>query len=72
MNVLLNQLEDRLDRWMEEPMQVPEREIVVVANLLREVVQNLKAIDARLEQSEDTARHAANTASCLANGIQPD
>lgn len=72
MNAALNQLEDRIDRWIEEPIAQPEREIVVIANLLKSVVYNLKLIDARLEAAEGTARHAANTASCLANGIQPD
>ncbi len=72
MNAQLNQLEDRVERWFGEAQRPAEHEIVVIANLIKEIVRNLKAIDERLERAEGTARKAANDASCLANGIQPD
>lgn len=32
----------------------------------------IHALEVRLEKAESTARRAANVASCLVNGIQPD
>ena len=69
MNARLNDAQDRINRLK---IEMTPGTVLAISNILEEIIIEMKAIDARLEQAEGTARFAANTASCLANGIQPD
>lgn len=73
MNAQLKRLKERLEIYQGTPIKPDfEPEIVQIVGILDDIVQQLQAIDARLEAAEGKASHANNIASCLANGIQPD
>lgn len=59
----IREIQDQIQNWHNNDGQQ-------VGNLrILEICQNLAD---KLAEVENTARHANNTASCLANGIQPD
>lgn len=43
-----------------------------IGAILERLNNKIGALEAQLDRAESTARSAANVASCLANGIQPD
>lgn len=59
-----------------EPETVSHVELIAaLGNAIREIVRQgdrIAKLEERLAQNELNTRQAANVASCLANGIQPD
>lgn len=70
MNAQLNQIEDRISRVRMHYDGISS--VHEIEAILSDLIAEVKAIDARLEKAEGSARRANNIASCLANGIQPD
>lgn len=68
----MSDLDHLADRIEDLKIELEIGTVLEISNILAGIVSEVKRLNVRLAKVEGTARSAADSASCLANGIKPD